>query len=347
MIENLRLPSTPFRSDAIAELGITRTQLRRLVSEGTVRRVFRNVYVAADAEDTVELRSTALRLVAPPTHVIRDRTAAWLHHIDTLTYAEHHALPPVETCALRGSKASGRAGVDGRTRDLAKVDVMRIHGLLVTTPLRTALDLGCILRRREALAALDAFCRVHGITQQELVVEAKRYTRRRGVVQLRELIGLVDPRAESARESWTRLEIHDAGLPSPTPQFWIVVDGRPTYRLDLAYPRQRVAVEYDGWAAHEQTPDQIARDAARRQWLSNHGWTVIVVKSGDFSPVGLARWLGELRHALRSSYSNVRDLERGSRSRRHALANDQEGQLNPPGRSNQATTRVESIGHGG
>ena len=38
-----------------------------------------------------------------------------------------------------------------------------VGGLRVTTPLRTALDLGCLLRRREAKASLDAFCRLHGI----------------------------------------------------------------------------------------------------------------------------------------------------------------------------------------
>ena len=56
------------------------------------------------------------------------------------------------------------------------------------------------------------------------------------MIQLRELIARVDTRAESARESWTRLAIHDAGLPRPTPQYWVLIDGHPTYRLDLAYP---------------------------------------------------------------------------------------------------------------
>ena len=42
---------------------------------------------------------------------------------------------------------------------------------------------------------------------------------------MRELIALVDPRAESARESWTRLAIHDAGIVAPEPQVWIEIDG--------------------------------------------------------------------------------------------------------------------------
>ena len=73
-----------------------------------------------------------------------------------------------------------------------------------------------------------------------------RYRRRRGVIQLRQLVQLVDPRVESERESWVLLAIHDAGLPLPEPQYWIEIDGVPTYRLDFAYPRLRVCVEYDG-----------------------------------------------------------------------------------------------------
>lgn len=310
------LPRGPFRYDAIADLGISRQQLRRLVRNGVVRRICRGVYVAADVEDTIELRVAAVLLVSPPSHVIRDRTAAWLHQVDVLTYAEKAVLPPIETCALRGGEPSARSGADGRTRDLAPADIMQIDGVRVTTPLRTALDLGCILRRREAMAALDAFCRLHGLTRPQLAVAAKRYRRRRGVVQLNELIPLVDPRAESGRESWTRIEIHDAGLPKPTPQYWIVIDGRPTYRLDLAYPNHRIAVEYDGWEAHERKPGQKARDEARRRWLRDNGWTIIVIRNGDFTGAGLERWLGELREALRPSYSNVRRLERGSRSNR-------------------------------
>lgn len=308
-------PTGPFTSGSIAELGVSRHQLRRWLREGKVRRVLRNVYVAADVPDDLELRCRAVALVTPPSHVVRDRTAAWIHGVDTLTYAEHEMLPDVETCAPRGQQPTARAGVDGRTRDLVCSDITVVLEVRVTTPLRTALDLGCILVRRDALAALDAFCRLHGITRRQLEVGARRYRRRRGVVQLRELIALVDPRAESARESWTRLEIHDAGLPAPEVQWWIVVDGVQTYRLDLAYPKHRIAVEYDGWETHEQTPEQIAYDEARRAWLRANGWTVIVIRRGDFTGAALDRWIGELRGALRPSYSNVRRMERGARAR--------------------------------
>jgi hypothetical protein len=310
MSDETSLPDNPFTYADLDALGITRHILRRLVGEKVVRRLVRGAYVRADLEDTPELRAKAVAAVMSPTHVVTDRTAAWIHGIDTLTYAEHDIPPPVETCALRGHEPCTRAGVDGRTRDLAPRDVMVIEGVRVTTPLRTALDLGCLLRRREAMAALDAFARIHGLTKAQMLVEAGRYRRRRGVIQLRELIALVDPRAESARESWVRLAIHDAGLAAPEPQFWIVIDGVPTYRLDFAYPGARVVVEYNGWEAHERTPEQKANDEARRKWLTDDGWTVIVIRRGDFTGEALDRWLTELREALRPTYSNVRRMER-------------------------------------
>ena len=183
---------------------------------------------------------------------------------------------------------------------------MTVHGLRVTTPLRTALDLGCNLRRRDALAALDQFVRVHQLTREEMARGALRYFRRRGVVQLRRLIPLADGRAESPRESWTRLEILDAGLPSPELQYWIEIDGVPTYRLDHAYPRHLVAVEYDGEDFHDRTEEQRRHDRERRAWLEAHRWTVIVVRKGDFGGGNCDRWLGELRRALRPTYSNRR-----------------------------------------
>lgn len=316
--ETFNLPERPFRSSDIAALGITRHRLRTLVESGRVRRVLQGVYVDSALEDSIELRARAVALVAPPHHVVCDRTAAWILGIDILLGHELDVLPPVETCAVGLGKASKRAGVHGHTRELAPRDVMTVQGVRVTTPLRTALDLGCRLVRKDALAAMDALCRAHAITARQLARELKRFRGRRGVVQLKELVVLVDPRAESPRESWTRLAIHDAGLPAPDLQHWVVVDGVRRYRLDLAYPGRRIAVEYDGFADHRRTKEQIERDVERRQWLHDHGWTVIIIRVGDFTGSAQDRWLNELRHALRPTYTNVRRLERGDRVRHAA-----------------------------
>lgn len=309
-------PTRPFTAADAKEAGISRKALRTAIKNGQVKILLYGVYAPADLADTFELRVMAIALVLPSHQVVCDRTAAWIHGIDTFTYGELGGTRAVETCARRGKAATTRLGIDGRTRDLTHGDVMTAHGVQVTTPLRTALDLGCLLHRRDAMAALDAFCRIHEITKTDLLSASRRYRRRRGVVQLRELIQYVEPRAESHRESWTRLEIIDAGLPVPELQHWIVIDGVPTYRLDLAYPHLRIAVEYDGFDAHDRDPAQKKHDADRRAWLRTNGWTVIVVKVGDFTGARLEAWIRELRNALSATpYSNKREMERGSRSR--------------------------------
>lgn len=299
-------PRVPFTRASLDDLGVTEPDLRRALRDGAVRSLARGVFVAEQVPDSIELRARAVAAVVKPHHVVTDRTAAWLHGIDIHVYSEHDLVPPIEICALRGHEPTTRAGTCARTRDLRSDDVMVLHGVLVTTPLRTALDLGCCLRRREAFAVLVEFAREHGLSTEDYAMGLRRFRGRRGVVQLRGLIPLVDSRLESQRESWVYLAIHDRDLPLPQPQHWIEIDGVPTYRLDFAYARLRVCVEYDGYDGHRRTPEQREHDRARRGWLRDEGWTVIVVRCGDFTGEGLDRWLGELAAALRPSYSNRR-----------------------------------------
>lgn len=296
-------PDEPFTRADLPGLGLTENDLRRAQRRGAVCSPVRGVFVPTHVEPTLELRARAVARAVHPDQVVTDRTAAWLHGVDTHVYAEHDAVLPVETCALRWHAPTRLTGVDGRTRDLMQQDVMVLHGVRVTTPLRTAMDLGCRLRRREAFAAMVLLAGLHGLTALEIARALGRYRRRRGVIQLRSLAGLVDPRIESAREAWVFLAIADAGLPLPEPQVWIEIDGVPTYRLDFAYRRAKVVVEYDGREAHE---GRELEDEARRAWLRAHGWTVIVVRVGDFTGDALDRWLRELRAALAPAYSNCR-----------------------------------------
>ena len=70
-------------------------------------------------------------------------------------------------------------------------------------------------------------------------------------------------------------------MPAPQPQFWIKVNGVEKYRLDLAYPRWKIAVEYDGEEFHS-SPEDRDQDERRRTWLRRRGWIVIVVTKEDF-----------------------------------------------------------------
>lgn len=293
------LPTHPFSLDQALAVGISRHRLEDAVAAAEVRRVLRGVYVRADVEDSTELRVRGLSLVMNPYTVVCDRTAAWLYGIDLMQYRELDVLPPVDTCALRGRSRTSRSECTGLQRDLLPADVCIVHGVPVTTPLRTAMDLACALPRWRALAALDAFMRIFGITHADMRAMLPRYAGRRGVVQLRQLVPIADPRAESLRESWMRLEIRDAGLPVPVPQYWVTDRGRPIFRLDLAYPHARVAVEYDGEEFHDKSDEQREHDRQRRKWLRDRGWKIIVLDKSSLSLDATIAWLQELREALR------------------------------------------------
>jgi Protein of unknown function (DUF559) len=290
-------PNHPFTWPMARDRGISRARLVNGLRRGVLVRLLRNVYVRADIELTMEDRAGAAALVISPHTVVADRTAAWIWGVDCFSFRELDVVPPLETRTFRGHRAPARSGIRAGQRDLGSNDWMFVAGVRVTTPLRTALDLGCTLSRRDAVAAMDALARAHGFTSTELVRGAHRYFRRRGVVQLRELAALVDPRAESMGESWTRIEMHDQGLPRPEVNWWVYENGVPRYRLDLAYPHAKVAIEYNGEEFHTSEADRKA-DAERLSWLERHGWTVIVIDRNSFTEEAIAGWSDVIRTAL-------------------------------------------------
>lgn len=271
----------PFTATDALSIGISARALRRLVREGTIRPLMACVYVDAAAEDTPTMRAQALFEVVDEHAVVCDRSAAWLHGLDVLGPEGQAVVPPLEVYRTGGHNRTRRRQCKGGKRTIADTDIARVRGIPVTTPLRTALDLGRLLRRGEAIGAIDALLRLTQVTVEVLAVELPRFKGARGVVQLRQLIALADARAESMAESKLRLQIHDAGLPRPEVQWRIFnTRGHVMYRIDLAYPSLLLAIEYDGRHHHTSLADR-ARDSRRRAHLQRLGWTVLVLTAND------------------------------------------------------------------
>ena len=151
----------PFTAGAARGAGLGSNDLTRLVEENYLRRVVAGVYVAVQVPDSIGLRAAALRLVVPPDAVITDRTAGWLHGANMiLAPGDHLAVPPVSVFVNReGARLRNRLTASGQ-RCLPRAHVMEVEGLLVTTPVRTACDLGRLLPRDWAFAALDSMLRL-------------------------------------------------------------------------------------------------------------------------------------------------------------------------------------------
>lgn len=277
----------PFSLAQALAAGRTKKQVGTLVRAGYLRRPLRNVYVAAQVPDTIELRAQMVALVVPPGSFVCDRTAAWLHGAPSAMAPNEHLTVPAVSC-FRPS-ATGRLRNEltlSGEREMLPRDLMELNGIPVTTPLRTALDLGRLQPNDDLrLAGMDAMLRLGHFTHDRLLAEVPRFDRRRGVVGLRALAPLADGGAESFAESALRRRWNAAGLPRPTTQIPILVDGQPIHRLDLGLEELLFAAEYDGEAWHS-APAQLAHDRERREWLTrNRGWTIEVFRREDvFGP---------------------------------------------------------------
>jgi very-short-patch-repair endonuclease len=155
---------------------------------------------------------------------------------------------------------------------------MRHAGIPVTTPARTLCDLtACCLPWIVERAVDDALRRkLTTLGQLEKVFldlankGRRRSTVMRGILEAR-LPGFdpgdSDPEAELVR--W----LVEAGLPRPKQQHRVRVANR-TYKLDLAYPSHKIAIEYDGWDVHRMRTAFDA-DPVRDMDLEDEEWRVL------------------------------------------------------------------------
>jgi hypothetical protein len=269
----------PFTTAQARSAGLTYRALAALVDAGLLRRVIKGVLVAAQVRDGIELRLSALALVVPPDCVVCDWTAVWLY-TGMLPPGQHLEVPPVRLFKHGGHDRLRNTLCDSGERTFLPEDLVEISGLWVTTPLRTAWDVGRLSHRDVAISGLDALLRLGDFGQAELLEGIPRFRGMRGVVQLRDLAPRADPRAQSGPESVLRLRWTDlTSLPVPEPQVPILDDsGREIYYLDLGVRELRFACEYDGAEFHSSDDDR-AHDRQRRTWIEdNRDWIIEVVR---------------------------------------------------------------------
>ena len=86
----------------------------------------------------------------------------------------------------------------------------------------------------------------------------------------------------------------ELGFPLPEVNFVLrSPSGRELYRLDMAWPYLRIALEYDGHAVHAGREDE---DAAREDDLRRRGWIVVRARAADLADP--TRLTAELRAAF-------------------------------------------------
>ena len=246
------------------------------------RRLYRGVYDDAALADTTDLRIAGARLLLPADGVFSGRTAAHLFGAVQLA----HPGAPVEVTVPPATSFGPVAGLRIRRAALPPSDVTVIAHRRCTSELRTAVDLARLESIVEAVVAIDVLLARGIVRAVELEQAVAELTPGRGTRQARQVSTLVDGRAESPPESRLRVLLVLAGL-FPVPQFPVRDSaGAFVARVDLAFPEQRVAIEYDGvWHGE---PGQLGRDRRRMNKLSDAGWTVFYVTASDMhDPVAL------------------------------------------------------------
>ncbi|ORA38235.1 hypothetical protein [Mycobacterium aquaticum] len=254
-------------SEALAAGHLTRHDLRtRFVA------VHQDVYVARGTQPTAVLRAKACWLRARRHGVLAGFSASAMH-------GSRWVGAELPAYIIDTNRRPAR-GIVTWSDALDDDEICLIAGMRVTTGVRTAVDLACKFPESVAVPAIDAMARATKTKVIDIELAAERHAGRRGIKRARTTLALVDPGAESPRETWLRLLVVHAGYPPPETQHPIYNEfGVLIGEVDMAWPDVKIALEYEG--RDHLDPDQLRKDILRVEEMTRAGWIVIRVTCRD------------------------------------------------------------------
>ncbi len=266
---------------ALSRGPFTRTQALDVISPDTLRgpsyqRMLRGVHRRAG--DITHLdRILAARQVLPGDAALAGLSALWAHGVELAK-----STAPVDVILPPGNKARDRSHLRIRRALLPPGETVTLALGPTTSAARTAFDLARAGAPLDTVPQLDQLVRATGVTRTQVLAVSAAHPGTRWLSRVRPALDLVDPRAESVRESQLRVACMAAGLPRPVTQHIVrTAEGGFVARVDLAWPELRVALEYDG--AHHDERDQVVRDRARANAIRRAGWTLLIVDASQFA----------------------------------------------------------------
>ena len=251
----------------LASLGVGDHALRRLVATGALVRESRGVY-----------RLAAYRLGFEQRLQIARRTGATFSHetAGCLWGWDRFADSAIHITVRRGRLVSVPSWVKiHESRQDLKASTVERRGATVTTPLRTALDLGARPISEDEYRQFLNHCLVDRLFT---IRSLERYAlenawHARGVKRLRAAITELCE-IDSVAEAELVRALRKAGLAPPATQFELRDGGRFVARIDLAWPAQRVALELDGYRHHSDLRSFV-HDRERGNRIVALGWALL------------------------------------------------------------------------
>lgn len=251
----------PFLGSSALERGaVTRNQLRT-----KYRAVFRDVYIGRDAELTATAKAQAAWL----------STGAILAGVSAAAVLGTKWLEGTAPAEIVRAGRRGQRGIVVHSYQLAEGEVCTVRGMRVTTPARTAFDIGRGVPVAQTIPILDALLNATGVKPADVIAVADWHPRTRGIRRLRAALDLTDGGAESPQESRVRMLLVGAGLPKPETQ---IKFRDLSIRIDMGWREWKVAVEYDG-IQHWDNRYQRSWDIERIALLEAAGWSVVRVSA--------------------------------------------------------------------
>ncbi len=186
--------------------------------------------------------------------------AAWWHGLTRFT------PDIIEVTVPRNSNGRCRAGSRLRRRDLAPTDVLERNGLRVTALPLTVVEAAA--RRGGGAKLMDSALQRH-VELPQLWRAHLRNKGRYGSPAARRLLQAASTGARSEAERLLVKLLRDNGITGWKANYPV---GR--YKVDVGFPKAKVAIEVDGWAFHSSQEDfQVDRE--RQNYISLLGWQVL------------------------------------------------------------------------
>ena len=244
--------------------------------------LYPDVYVPRPADVSAVERARAAWLWSGRRGVVAGQSAAALHGAQWVDAAR-----PAE---LLWPNRHPPRGIHTWSDLWAEDETVVLGGIRATTPARTALDLACRYPFDRAVAAIDALARATQLKIADVELLVDRHKGRRGIRRARTALDLVDPGAESPRETWLRLLVIKHGFPRPQTQIPVYDEfGVLVAVFDLGWEELKIAMDYEG-AHHWMSRARINHDIRKAEAVAELGWIDLRVTADD-SEGGIVRRL--------------------------------------------------------